>query len=211
MAKNDLVESFREALVHIDKDRASGPLVTNMMAKCRKLLEGTKSKALYPIAKLFGNWALHTELTTDKAAIEIIEQVNDFVVGLMQGAGGGPFGTEITHKLKLAELRLELLSICKAFHVAQQPISDKASWAEIREKLLGELCGSRIAVNSKTQAALLSSYPATKWIVIGFEIIKDRERLDKFPEKRPFGFVIDVADVANLTAEPLHLISLIVD
>jgi hypothetical protein len=47
--------------------------------------------------------------------------------------------------------------------------------------------------------------------VTGFEIIKDRERLDKFPEKRPFGYVIDVASLANLTAEPLHLISQIVD
>jgi hypothetical protein len=43
------------------------------------------------------------------------------------------------------------------------------------------------------------------------EIIKDRERLDKFPEKRPFGYVIDLAEVANLAAEPRHLISQIVD
>jgi hypothetical protein len=152
MAQNHLVEDLREALAHIEKDGASGPLVTNMMAKCRKLLEGTKSKATYPVAKLFGNWALHTELTSDKAAIEIIEQVNAFVVSLMQGAGGGPFGSEITHRLKLADLRLELLAICKAFHVAQQPIADKSSWAAIQETLLGELCGSRIATSGSAQA-----------------------------------------------------------
>jgi hypothetical protein len=77
-----------------------------MMAKCRKLLEGTATKSAYPIAKLFGNWALHAELTSDKAAIEILEDVNQFVVGLMQGAGGGPFGPEITRRIKLADLRL---------------------------------------------------------------------------------------------------------
>jgi hypothetical protein len=174
MAQNHLVEGFREALAHIEKDRATGPLVTNMMAKCRKLLEGTKLKATYPVAKLFGNWVLHTELTSDKAAIEIIEQVNDFVVGLIHGAGGGAFGPEITRRLKLADLRLDLLAICKAFHVAQQPIADKSSWVAIQETLLGELCGSRIALTSTIQAALLKRYPTAHWLVTGFEIMLHR-------------------------------------
>lgn len=113
MATNNLAASFEEALSTIDRDGASGPLITNMMAKCRKLLEGTAKKGAYPTAKLFGNWALHTELTTDKAAIAILEEVNDFVVGLIHGKGGGPFGTEITRRLKLDDLRAELLAICK--------------------------------------------------------------------------------------------------
>jgi len=141
VGKNELIEGLREALAHLGRDGASGPLVTNMMAKCRKLLEGTATKSAYPIAKLFGNWALHAELTSDKAAIEILEDVNQFVVGLMQGAGGGPFGPEITRRIKLADLRLELLAICKAFHIAEQPIADKGSWAAIQKNLLGELCG----------------------------------------------------------------------
>jgi len=67
--------------------------------------------------------------------------------------------------------------------------------------------GSPIKATEKKQAALLKKYPGAHWLVTGFEIIKDRERLDKFPEKRPFGFVIDVSEVVNLTAEPRHIIS----
>jgi hypothetical protein len=88
MATGHLVDSFNEGLSHIAKDGATGPLVTNMMAKCRKLLEGTATKTRYPVARLFGNWVLHTELTSDRAGIEILEQMNQFIVGLLIGVGG---------------------------------------------------------------------------------------------------------------------------
>jgi hypothetical protein len=101
------------------------------------------------------------------------------------------------------------LALCKTFNISDELIADDASWAAIRDTLLSELCASRISASPKTKQALLNRYPGAQWMVTGIQIINDRERLDKFPGKKPFGYVIDLADVANLSAEPRYIISLI--
>ena len=211
MGAQDHIQAFRIALDHISKDGVSGPLVANMMVKCRKVLETHVAKKTYPIANLFGNWAVHTELSTDKSAIEILDELNDLVVERLHGKDVGQFQAEITHRLKLEELRLELIAICNAFHVPQQTIADKSSWAAIKYALLGELCANRLVATAKQKSALPKRYPGAHMLVIGFEITNDPKYLCQFPDNNPrFCYIVDVAYPTKLDAEPIHLVTSIV-
>lgn len=210
MGAKDHIEAFRKALDHISKDRVAGPLVANVMVKCRKVLETHAAKKTYPIANLFGNWAVHTELSTDKSAIEILDELNDLVVKRLHGKDVGQFHAEITRRLKLDELRLELIAICKAFHVPQQIIADKKSWTAIKYALLDELCANRLVATAKQKSVLLTRYPSANILVIGFEITNDPKHLSQFPDNPRFCYIVDVAYPTELDAEPIHLITQIV-
>jgi hypothetical protein len=103
-------------------------------------------------------------------------------------------------------LHSDLLAICKRFGIYDYPIVDQDSWNDIRDKLLGEICDNSIIANNKTRKRLLKQYPGARWVVTSIAITRDPEKLSKFPKKRPFAFIIDVAEVADLAAEPRHVI-----
>jgi hypothetical protein len=208
MAADHLVHRFSEALRCIDSPGATG---TDLMIKCRKLLEATNNKNKYPVAWLFSNWVAHPELERDKAAAEILEQLNQFVVGLLGGSGCGPFGQEVTRKLKLENLRLDLVAICAAFGVSDSQLNNETSWSKIRDMLLNDICESPITASERTVQMLLKQHPTAQWVVTGIVITNDFETLNKFPVDRPYAFVIDVREVSNISAEPRRLISQIVD
>jgi hypothetical protein len=198
------VNQFRESLRFIKENGATLQGVADMMMKCRKLLEDTGSKTSYRTANLFGNWIVHPELERHG---NILEEINDFLAQLLRGDGGGPFGPEVSKKFRLDDLRSDLLAICRLHSIPDDPLVDDESWHRIRDRILEQVCEAKLVADNKEVQRLSSLHPKDPFVVSSVLITKDPSILKNFEKPASFAFVIDLSEMANLSAAPRRIIS----
>jgi hypothetical protein len=202
------IDQLREAINEISKRGATRQNATHFAVQCRVLLEAENNKNRFPIANLFGDWTVHSEL--NRSGGGILEEINDFLGKLLRGEGAGPFGSEITKKFKLDELRAEYLEICEAHGINSTPLKDDKCWSDIRNELLEAVCERPLVAKNYDIKRLAGACTGHRFIVTAVRITKDKEILEKFGEPAQFAFIIELREIANLAAEPRKIISQII-
>jgi len=204
---------FADALREVEVQDAATSTVRNMMVACRKLLEHQKAQRAYPVANLFGNWIVQTELTSGKreTGFEILDAINREIVAMIAREGSsGPFGELMTGRFRFDVLRTELLALCTAFSVAAGPIADENLWPKVRRQLLLAICEAPIRADARTTAQFIVQHPKANRVATAVSIT--RKPGGVWQGLSEFHFITELSQVAELSllAAPLRLISQIV-
>jgi Domain of unknown function (DUF4279) len=204
------VKRMSEAFAAIQQQGVSGPLITNAMVKLRELLEASGNKRVYQSVNLFANWSVHTTIDRDAAAREILNDVNSVVENLWSGTFSGIVAPEITKQFRFDRFRYELLAICAQFSMDDRPVRDHAAWEAFRSELISEVCAKPITMTARAISSLASEHPGMLRIVSGLSFSQDRHWIlveGKYPPTVRLIQIIEISEIANLSANPTRIVS----
>lgn len=98
----------------------------------RKVIETDGSATLYPSARFFADWLVHTQLS-NPFALELIERLNRVV------AEGDPIELIVPHALGLQHLRSELIALFAQYALEDQLLQTGSLWMRFGSLMLQEI------------------------------------------------------------------------
>lgn len=207
----------RPKLRHYFGELASGslPMPLHLLVWTRELIEYLDAKDSYPLAHLYGNWAVHTKLTGSAAGYDLLFRVNTRLVDLplddpetQSQEALAALSLGMAQELSLRLFRTEL---ARLYHGAQIPapfLQSHRRWHQLVAGIYSEIRGKPIrwppGDPQEWRARVRQAY----------EAVRQRHR-EHFGHTRGFitGFLVDVIHLPGMGDDPrkgrLHWIALL--
>ncbi len=210
MATTKFAEDLATRLSEIADAGATSSSVIALMVSLRRVIEDTHTQHTYRLAWLFCTWSVHTTMDRNKAIIDVLDGINDIIVAISQYSVSGVVTEAISQKIRIDDLRSEIIDICRNGGIDSSPIENGPIWDSIRHCLLDILCDIPLSIplSGADFKSLVAKHSSATRIVSSFAITNNSG--SPLLQDKPYYWRVSLTDTSDLNAAPVTVVGAVI-